>query len=46
MLQSEDFEAASKMLLKVRKDMALGCEVADMKVSFDLFLYEGICLWK
>uniref|UniRef100_A0A0K8VBU8 Uncharacterized protein n=1 Tax=Bactrocera latifrons TaxID=174628 RepID=A0A0K8VBU8_BACLA len=45
MLQSEDFDAASKMLLKVRKDMTSGNEVTDLKQLFDLFLYEGICLW-
>lgn len=45
MLQAEDFEAASKMLQKVRKEMALGNQVTDIKVFFDLFLYEGICLW-
>ncbi|XP_004520912.1 uncharacterized protein LOC101458075 [Ceratitis capitata] len=45
MLQSEDFAATTKILQKVRTDIDLDNNVTDPEVLFELFLYEGICLW-
>ncbi|XP_036341220.1 uncharacterized protein LOC118750615 [Rhagoletis pomonella] len=45
MLNSENYESSSKLLLRVQKDLAKDTTVTEPKIFCDLYLYEGICLW-